>query len=162
MKINWQWESEAAVWLMLAQFCERKSKKGCSTDDYSKIKYQNKKLLAHRPSSFTKLPVLIRKTTMQVDCQSSLLRPTFTFVVRWWPLVAIVTIIAVKEGVRLSSLQSEKVHIGRRLDMGGWVKQARLLTRKLCVYCQTKSKQRDISIYKLIDIPSCTYVTEVM
>lgn len=46
--------------------------------------------------------------------------------------------------------------------MGGWVKQARLLTRKLCVYCQTKSKQRDISIYKLIDIPSCTYATEVM
>lgn len=76
--------------------------------------------------------------------------------------MAIVTIIAVKEGVRLSSLQSEKVHIGRRLDTGGWVKQARLLTRKLCVYCQTKSKQRDISIYKLIDIPSCTYATEVM
>lgn len=37
-----------------------------------------KKVLAHRPSSVTKLPVPIRKTTMMVECESSLLQPTFT------------------------------------------------------------------------------------
>lgn len=58
--------------------------------------------------------------------------------------MAIVPIMAVKEGVRLSSIQSEKVHIGRRLLIDNWVKQARLSTRKKCIFCWKKKRKNRV------------------
>lgn len=48
-------------------------------------------------------PVLIRKTTLEVENESSLLRPISTFVVRWRPLAAEASFTAVKEEARRSN-----------------------------------------------------------
>lgn len=49
--------------------------------------------------------------------QSSLLWPMF--LICWRPLVAVVIIMAAKEGVRWSRTKSDKAHKGRRSGMGG-------------------------------------------
>lgn len=51
-------------------------------------------------------PVLIRNTL--VNCESSLFQPIFWLVFGWWPLVAVVSIIASKEVVRNNSTKTEK------------------------------------------------------
>lgn len=62
------------------------------------------------------LPEFISKATNNhVACESSLSHPILTFF--WWPLVAVVIIMAAMEEVRRSSIKSQ-VCIGRR---SGWM-----------------------------------------
>ena len=62
----------------------------------------------------------IGKMNMQVDCESSLLQPKFTFLVWPRPLVAILIIKAAKEEVRRSGIIRDT---WRRLGMDGRVKK---------------------------------------
>ena len=56
---------------------------------------------------------LIRQTAIQVNCESSLLQSIFTFLLRRWPVVVFVIIMAAKQEVA-----------GRRSGMDGQVNQA--------------------------------------
>ena len=50
--------------------------------------------------------------TIQVECESSLSRPMFRFLVRRWPLVVLVIVMAASEEVRLRGMTSNKVWMG--------------------------------------------------
>lgn len=69
---------------------------------------------------------------VQVNCESSLLRPIMPFLVGWRPLVAIVIIMAVKEAIQWSSIKRETDGTGRRSGMHGRINKHRLCDRSLC------------------------------
>lgn len=71
--------------------------------------------------------ILIRETNTQLDCESRLLPPIFTFLDIQWPLVAIVTFTSVKGGSqekKYKSLYREEVRHGRlgQQTAVSWVK----------------------------------------
>lgn len=67
---------------------------------------------------------------------NSLVWPSFTLLIRWWPLVAVVNITAAKEEVICSRVRSNKVC--REVD--GWVKTStELWPRTPLVICQSNS-----------------------